>query len=115
MCVSVRLCVYASLHLCICACMCVEENTGGTFEHWQAYIVEIARVPWIIGGDWNMDPRDADHRGDRSQARLVDLGTAAQKQGRNLAWIIASLRTPTWGAEGIVVVGTVYVGVQVRL
>lgn len=62
-----------------------------------------------------MEPGQADHHWDRSQARLLDLGTATQRQGRNLDWMIASLRAPTRGAEEIVVAGTDHVGLQVRL
>lgn len=35
--------------------------------------------------------------------------------GRNLDWVIACFRTPSWGVEGIVVAGTNHVGVPVRL
>lgn len=41
-------------------------------------------------------------------AQLLDLGTAIQRQGR-------SMRTPTWGAEAVVVASADRVGVQARL
>lgn len=92
-----------------------EQNTREVFEQWQAYLAEIANVPWITGGDWNIEPREAEHHWDRSPAKLRDLGAATQKHGRNIHWVIANSRTPTWNAEGIVVAGTEHVGVQVRL
>lgn len=52
---------------------------------------------------------------DRNRARLLDLGTATQKHGRTIDWVIPSLRTPAWDAEGIVIASTDHVGVRIRL
>lgn len=38
-----------------------------------------------------------------------------QKHGRHADWLVASSRTPTWGAEAKVIPGTDQVGVQVKL
>lgn len=44
-----------------------EENSSGIREKWQAYLAEIASVPWILGetGTWN-------------QGKLITTGTAAK-------------------------------------
>lgn len=43
-----------------------EEHTRRIINQWQAYFAGIASVPWVIGGDWNMEPGQAYHRWDRS-------------------------------------------------
>lgn len=66
-------------------------------------------------GDCNIEPTEAGHHWGRRQARLLDVGAATQEHGRNIDCVLASLRTPTWGAEGVVVPGTDHVGVQVKI
>lgn len=66
-------------------------------------------------GDWNLEPQDAENHWDKRQAATHDLGTATQKQGRNIDRIVAGARAPTWGVESCVVTGTDYVGVSVKL
>lgn len=76
-----------------------EEHLRRIFDQMQAYLAEIASVPWVIGGDWNIVPGQADHHRDRSQARPLDLGTATQRQCRHLDRMIARFRAPAWVAE----------------
>lgn len=91
-----------------------EEATRQPVEQWQEYLSEIAGAPWIIG-DWNLEPQDADCRWDKGQAVIHDIGTATQKQGRNIDWLVAGARAPTWEAEPCVIPGTDHVGVTVKL
>lgn len=44
-----------------------------------------------------MEPQDAHTHWDRRHAREHDLGTAMRKHGRNMDWLIAGVRAPTWG------------------
>lgn len=37
-----------------------EEATHQLFGQWQEDLAEIGSVPWIIGGDWNLEPQDAE-------------------------------------------------------
>lgn len=92
-----------------------EDTTRRLFDQGQEYLTEIAGVPWIIAGKWNMGPQEADAQWDRRHARLHDIGAAAQKQGRSIDWLIGGLRAPTWGVEACVIAGTDHVGVHVRL
>lgn len=72
-----------------------EEHTRDIFAQWQEYLAEIASIPWVIGGDWNIEPSEAEHHSDRRQARLLDVGAATQMHGRDIDGVIASWRTPT--------------------
>lgn len=60
-------------------------------------------MPWIVGGNGNFEPQHADVHWVRGEARLVDIGTASQRQGRNLDWYLACVRVPVSGAEASVV------------
>lgn len=83
-------------------------------EQLRGYIAEICSVPWIAGGDWNIEPDDA-MGWDRTQATIHDLGAATQKHCRNIDWLGAGRRAPMWGTEARVVPGTDHVGVQPRV
>lgn len=32
------------------------EHTRRIFDRWQACLTEVASVPWVIGGDWSIEP-----------------------------------------------------------
>lgn len=69
---------------------------------------------WREGG-WNLEPQDAESHWVKRQAVLHDLGAATQKQGRNIDWMVAGARAPTWGVEACVVPRTDHAGVMVKL
>lgn len=92
-----------------------EDTTRELFAQLQGYVAELGSVPWLAGGDWNLEPRDAEAHWDRRPATIHYVGAATHTHGRNIDWMVAGHRAPTWGAETYVVPGTDHVGVQVKL
>lgn len=46
---------------------------------------------------------------------MHEQGTATHKHGRNIDWLVAGQRAPTWGVSPCVIPGTDNVGVEIKL
>lgn len=65
-----------------------EDTTRTLFEQLQVYIAEIGSVPWIAGGDWNIEPAEAAAHWERSKAIIHELGSATQSTVATLtSWL----------------------------
>lgn len=58
--------------------------TGQTFAESQGCVAGLGNVPWILGGDWNIEPHEYDDDWRCSGAVLVDIETVTQKTMPNL-------------------------------
>eukprot|EP00972_Heterocapsa_arctica_P109604 16134758-Heterocapsa_arctica.AAC.1 len=54
------------------------------------YISQIGRVPWIIGGDWNMAPGFCIIEGTSCSAAYLDPEEATCHTGNTLDWFMVS-------------------------
>eukprot|EP00972_Heterocapsa_arctica_P091229 13461404-Heterocapsa_arctica.AAC.1 len=54
------------------------------------YFTQIGRVPWIIGGDWNMEPGTCIIEGTNRAAAYIDPGAPTCHTGNTLDWYMVS-------------------------
>jgi hypothetical protein len=80
----------------------------------QSYLSELGSVPWVFGGDWNMEPGELQHVWVRP-ASQVDCEGPTHKHGGNLDWYLHAPRMRAQGMASVVVPGTDHVSVRLRL
>lgn len=50
----------------------------------MAGVEGLGSVPWDLGGDWNLEPREVGDQRSRREASLYDLGIATHRLGGTL-------------------------------
>lgn len=78
-----------------------EETTRARFDQWQEYLVGVAGAPWIIHR-WGLESRTRASGPSMGpgQARILDLGTAKQRQAPSLGLdVLVSVRERRLGAR----------------
>ena len=83
-------------------------------EDIQEYLAVLGRVPWIIGGDWNLQPEDLRHHCFKG-GNPVHTNGPTQKHGSNLDWYLTSKEVNLKEAIGQAVAGTDHVAVITTL
>eukprot|EP00972_Heterocapsa_arctica_P100171 14770936-Heterocapsa_arctica.AAC.1 len=54
------------------------------------FITQIGRVPWLIGGNWNMEPGTCTIEGTNRAAAYIDPGAATCHTGNTFDWFMVS-------------------------
>ena len=80
----------------------------------QQYLAVIGRVPWLIGGDWNIQPGQLSNFWSKGGNQLHIKGPT-QKHGSNLDWFLAAKELNLSKAIGRVIVGTDHVAVETTM
>ena len=91
-----------------------EEENHRLNSDLQSHLAAIGRVPWIFGGDWNMDP-SLFHLGWAKGGIITHLDSPTHRLGGNLDWYLHSFWLRTGRATGHVIAGTDHTGVTVSL
>lgn len=79
--------------------------TAHLLGEWQEYLAGLGNAPWILGGDWNLEPDEVTDHWYRSETALIGIYTATPKLGRNIDWYLGSRRVPVDEVEAEVVSG----------
>jgi exonuclease III len=80
----------------------------------QSYLAEVGSVPWVMGGDWNMEPEEFHSVWNRPAAQ-VDGDAPTQKHGGNFDWFLHAPKVKTRRDMNIVVPGADHVAVAIKL
>ena len=67
-----------------------EKGNKSIRDRLGKHIQQIGRSPWIIGGDWNMAPKDVTIEGMNSNATYFDPVVATCSTGSTLDWFLVS-------------------------
>lgn len=88
------------------------EATAQIFQEWQAYVAGLGSVPWMLGGDWNVDPSEVTDKWYRRDAAMIGIGTATLRQGRNIDWYLSNIRVPVHKVAAEVISGAGHGGLH---
>ena len=91
-----------------------EEENQRLSSDLQSHLAAIGRVPWIFGGDWNMDP-SVFHLGWAKGGTITHTDSPTHRLGGNLDWYLHSHWLRVGRAIGQVIAGTDHTGVTVSL
>ena len=91
-----------------------EEDNHRLYTELQSHLAAIGRVPWIFGGDWNMDPSFF-QQGWAKGGSIAHTGGPTYRQGGNLDWFLHSYYLRTGRPTGQVIPGTDHSGVSISL
>ena len=84
------------------------------FTGLQEHLAAIGRVPWLLGGDWNMEPSELQEFWTRG-GTITETGGPTHKLGGNLDWFLHNGTLQLRRAIGHVVAGTDHTGVMTTL
>ena len=93
-----------------------DYQTGDTrrLAEVQTYLAGLGSVPWLIGGDWNIEPPDIRSFWHRPHL-VVAPAVTTQKFGRILDWFVTGRTIPSVFHNTQVIPGTDHVAVGLRL
>ena len=91
-------------------------HTGNSRLHaeLQTYLAGLGNVPWVLGGDWNIEPAELPSLWQRNHVLRAPSGPT-HKSGRVLDWFLSGLTVPSTFHNTQIIPGTDHVAVALRL
>ena len=84
------------------------------YEQLQELLASIGRVPWLMGGDWNVTPAEFTSQWHRP-CQVAHTGGPTHKHGRNLDWFAHSALLAPYRPKAHIMPFTDHVAVSLRL